>query len=125
MRLLLDTHIVLWELTEFRRCSPAAQHAMDNATELWFSAASFAEIGVKTAIGKLFVPERLHEHLAEGGVQVLTLQAQHGLAIAELPVHHRDPFDRMLIAQARCEQLTIVTADHVFAAYDVPVVDAG
>lgn len=124
MRLLLDTHVVLWELEETRRVSQAAQDAIEQATELLFSVVSFAEIGVKTAIGKLSVPRDLREHVLPSGVQILRLDVDHGLAVADLPMHHRDPFDRLLIAQARSEQLTIITANRRIADYDVPVVDA-
>lgn len=125
MRLLLDTHVVLWELAGTRRVSPAAQEALEQATEVLFSVVSFAEIGVKAAIGKLSVPRDLREHVLGSGVQVLRLDADHGLAVADLPIHHRDPFDRLLIAQARSQRLTIISADRRFAAYDVPLVDAG
>ncbi len=90
-----------------------------------FSVVSFAEIGVKAAIGKLSVPRDLREHVLRSGVQVLGLDADHGLAVADLPMHHRDSFDRLLIVQARSEQLTIVTADRRIADYDVPLIDAG
>jgi PIN domain nuclease of toxin-antitoxin system len=125
VRLLLDTHVVLWELEGSRRVSPAAQEAIERATELMFSVVSFAEIGVKAAIGKVSVPRDLSQHVVRSGVQILRLDADHGLAVAELPMHHRDPFDRLLIAQARSEQLTIVTADRRIADYDVPLIDAG
>ncbi|CAN5402022.1 type II toxin-antitoxin system VapC family toxin [soil metagenome] len=125
MRLLLDTHVVLWELGGSRRVSPAAQEAIEQATDLLFSVVSFAEIGVKAALGKLSVPRDLREHVLQSGVQVLRFDADHGLAVGDLPMHHRDPFDRLLIAQARSEQLTIVTADRRIADYDVPLIDAG
>lgn len=125
MRLLLDTHVVLWELGGSRTVSPAAREAIEQATELLFSVVSFAEIGVKAAIGKLSAPHDLREHVLQSGVQILALDADHGLAVADLPMHHRDPFDRLLVAQARSENLTIVTADRRIAAYDVPLVDAG
>ncbi|MBA2464508.1 MAG: type II toxin-antitoxin system VapC family toxin [Nocardioidaceae bacterium] len=125
MRLLLDTHVVLWELEGSRRISRAAQEAIEQATELLFSVVSFAEIGVKSAIGKISVPRDLREHVTRSGVRVLRLDIDHGLAVADLPMHHRDPFDRLLIAQARSEQLTIVTADRRIAHYDVPLIDAG
>ena len=86
---------------------------------------SFGEIGVKVAIGRLSVPRDLRDQVLASGARLLRLEADHGLAVADLPLHHRDPFDRLLIAQARSEQLTIVTADRRFADYDVPVVDAG
>ena len=124
MRLLLDTQIVLWQLQGARSVGRSARQAIEAATELAFSVVSFAEIGVKAAIGKLTVPGDLRDHIVRSGVDVLGLAPDHGLAVAELPMHHRDPFDRMLIAQARCERLAIVTADRRFAAYDVPVLDA-
>ena len=125
MRLLLDTHVVLWELEGSRRVSDAAREAIEQATGLLFSVVSFAEIGVKAAIGKLTVPRDLREHVLRSGLQVLNLDADHGLAVAELPMHHRDPFDRLLIAQARSERLTIVSADRRIGDYDVPLVVAG
>jgi prevent-host-death family protein len=94
------------------------------AEELRFSAVSFAEIGVKAAIGKLVVPDDLHEHVLRSGLRVLGLAPDHGLAVADLPMQHRDPFDRLLISQARLEGLAIVTADRRFDGYDIPVIDA-
>ncbi|HYO38360.1 MAG TPA: type II toxin-antitoxin system VapC family toxin [Nocardioidaceae bacterium] len=125
MRLLLDTHVVLWELEGSRRVSKAAREAIEQATELLFSVVSFAEIGVKASIGKLTVPTDLHAHVLQSGLTVLGLDAGHGLAVAHLPAQHRDPFDRLLVAQARSEQLTLVSADRRLAEYDVPFVDAG
>ena len=124
MRLLLDTHIVLWQLAGSRKLSPAAEAAIESASTLLFSSVSFAEIGIKAALGKLSVPSNLADHIRRAGVETLRLEADHGLMVAELPMHHRDPFDRLLIAQARAEKLTIVTADRRIAAYDVPVIDA-
>lgn len=124
MRLLLDTHIVLWQLSGQRSLSGAAKTAIAAADDLLFSTASFAEIGIKAAAGKLSVPANLRHHVAEAGVRPLGLSAEHGLAVATMPVHHRDPFDRLLIAQAMVEGLTIVSADRRFAEYGVPVVDA-
>lgn len=125
MRVLLDTHVVLWELEGSRTVSPAAQDAIEHAADVLFSVVSFAEIGVKASVGKLSVPRDLREHVVNSGVHVLGLDAGHSLAVADLPVHHRDPFDRLLVAQARSEGLTIVTADRRLAAYDVSLVDAG
>jgi PIN domain nuclease of toxin-antitoxin system len=124
VRLLLDTHIVLWQLQGARRIRAAARRAIQDADELAFSVVSFAEIGVKAAAGKLVVPRDLREHVLRAGLQILGLAADHGLSVADLPMHHRDPFDRLLISQARSEGLAIVTADERFAAYDVPLVDA-
>jgi len=124
VRLLLDTHVVLWELSDVRTVGARAEQELEQASEVAFSAVSFAEIGVKASIGKLAVPDDLDEYLRRGGVRVLRLEPAHGLAVAELPLHHRDPFDRLLIAQARCEGMTLMTADAAIMAYDVPVVDA-
>ena len=125
MRLLLDTHVVLRQLAGERRLSEAARAAIADADDVLFSVASFAEVGIKVAVGKLVVPESLQQRVAEAGARTLSLSAAHGLAVATLPVHHRDPFDRLLIAQAITEGLTIVTADRRFRRYDVPIVDAG
>jgi PIN domain nuclease of toxin-antitoxin system len=123
VRLLLDTHVVLWQLSGARSLGVRAQEVIGAATELAFSVVSFAEIGVKAAVGKLEVPDDLHAHVLETGVRVLGLSAEHGLAVASLPLHHRDPFDRLLIAQARQDGLTLVTADTRIHAYDVAVLD--
>jgi PIN domain nuclease of toxin-antitoxin system len=124
LRLLLDTHVVLWELAGTRTVGPKAREAVLAAEELSFSVVSFAEIGVKASVGKLTVPDDLHERILSIGLRTLGLAADHALAVAGLPVHHRDPFDRLLIAQARFERLTILTADRRFGDYDVTVLDA-
>lgn len=124
MRLLLDTHVVLWELEGTRSVGPGAQAAIERATELLFSVVSFAEIGVKASIGKLVVPGDLHRHVIGSGLRILGLAPDHGLAVADLPMHHRDPFDRLLVAQARMEGVTLMTADARIARYDVAVIDA-
>jgi PIN domain nuclease of toxin-antitoxin system len=85
---------------------------------------SFAEIGVKAAIGRLVVPADLDEHIVRTGLRILGLAPDHGLAVADLPLHHRDPFDRLLISQARCEGLTMLSTDARIADYDVPMIDA-
>ncbi len=122
MRLLLDTHVVLWQLSGERELSRSAVAAIAGADDLLFSVVSFAEIGIKAAVGKLVVPPDLQAKITDAGVRSLALAAAHGLAVAQLPTHHRDPFDRLLIAQAMTEGLTLVTADPNFAAYDVPLV---
>ena len=123
MRLLLDTHVVLWQLSGVRSLGVRAQETISAAGELTFSVVSFAEIGVKAAIGKLVVPPDLSAHIVGTGLRILGLSPEHGLAVASLPLHHRDPFDRLLIAQARQEGLTLVTADTRIRAYDVAVLD--
>lgn len=124
MRLLLDTQIVLRHLQGSRTVRGEARAAIERASELAFSVVSFAEIGVKAAIGKLTVPADLHDQVLRSGLSIVGLAPAHGLLVGDLPLHHRDPFDRLLIAQARCEGLTIVTADRRFADYDVRVIAA-
>ena len=123
MRLLLDTHVVLWQLSGARSLGARARETIAAAAELAFSVVSFAEIGVKAAFGKLEVPDDLHARILDTGVRVLGLSPAHGLAVASLPLHHRDPFDRLLVAQARQDGLTLVTADTRIHAYDVAVLD--
>jgi PIN domain nuclease of toxin-antitoxin system len=125
VRLLLDTHVVLWELEGTRTVGTRAREAIEHASELMFSVVSFAEIGVKAAIGKLVVPADFHQHIERSGLRILGLAPDHGLGVADLPMHHRDPFDRLLISQARIEGLTLVTADARIADYDVLLIDAG
>jgi PIN domain nuclease of toxin-antitoxin system len=124
VRLLLDTHVVLWQLQGERTVGPSAQATIERAAELLFSVVSFAEIGIKAAIGRLAVPGDVDEHIVGSGLRILGLTSEHGLRVAELPLHHRDPFDRLLISQARCEGLTLLTGDARIAAYDVALVDA-
>jgi PIN domain nuclease of toxin-antitoxin system len=123
VRLLLDTHVVLWQLSGARSLGARARETIAAAAELAFSVVSFAEIGVKAAIGKLAVPDDLHAQIVGTGVRVLGLSPDHGLAVASLPLHHRDPFDRLLVVQARQEGFTLVTADVRIHAYDVAVLD--
>ncbi len=125
MRLLLDTHVVLWQQEGDLARLGSATETIETAEELLVSVVSFAEVGIKAAIGKLRLPANLREHVLASGVRILSLAPEHGLDLATLPMHHRDPFDRLLIAQARREGLTIVTADRDFTAYDVPVILAG
>jgi PIN domain nuclease of toxin-antitoxin system len=124
VRLLLDTHVVLWELGGTRTVGTRTQEAIERADELLVSVVSFVEIGVKSAIGKLVVPRDLHAQILRSGTQILGLDPDAALAVGDLPLHHRDPFDRLLIAQAQAEKLTVVTADRRFADYDVALIDA-
>lgn len=122
MRLLLDTHVLLWWLFKVPRLGPAAQAAVGSpASEVHVSAVSAGEIAMKQVLGKLEAPDDLPAQLAANGFAELRLTVGHGLAVAELPLHHKDPFDRFLVAQARVEGLTLVTADRAICAYDVPI----
>jgi PIN domain nuclease of toxin-antitoxin system len=124
VRLLIDTQVVLWELSESRAVGAKAKAAMARAEELLFSVVSFVEVGIKSATGKLTVPPDFRERVERDGLRTLALTAEHGLALGRLPLHHRDPFDRLLVVQAMTEGLTLLTADARLSAYDVPVLDA-
>lgn len=125
MRLLLDTHTLLWVLAEPERLDATAREALrDGRNEALVSAASIWEIAIKRAAGKLRAPDDLIAVTAASGFGSLPITASHAHAAGALPLHHRDPFDRMLVAQARVESLTIVTRDQRLVAYGVDVLTA-
>lgn len=122
MRLLLDTHSLLWWLGELPQLGPVARAEISKpGATVYVSAVSSAEISIKQAVGKLQAPSDLAGQLVVNGFTELPFTIAHGLAVAKLPLHHRDPFDRMLIAQAQTEGLTLVTADRQIAGYDISV----
>jgi PIN domain nuclease of toxin-antitoxin system len=127
LKLLLDTHCWLWWLSEPHKLTSSMQQAISHPdNKLFLSVASIWEIAIKVAIGKLTIPQSLSklvaEQLPQDGINTLDIRAIHALKIEELPVHHQDPFDRILIAQAICENLTIVTGDRQFIAYPVSLI---
>lgn len=125
MRLLIDTNALLWWFADDKALRQPARDAIaDPTNETFVSALSLAEIATKQAVGKLEAPFISDDLLEEQGMVGLAFTPRHGRKVVELPLHHRDPFDRMLIAQALEEGLTIVTADTRFAAYGVPVLSA-
>ena len=120
MTLLLDTHILLWWLADDPSLPTEAATAIaDAATEVAVSAASVWEIAIKKAAGQLAAPDDLLDELDANRFSTLGITAGHALLAGALPLHHTDPFDRMLIAQAQVEQLTLVTVDRRFADYKV------
>ncbi|MEM1431222.1 MAG: type II toxin-antitoxin system VapC family toxin [Pseudomonadota bacterium] len=121
MRLLLDTHVLLWAVLNDPRLSEAQAEAI-TAGELYVSAASVWEIGIKRALSKLSVPAELFEIAVDAGCRPLPISWAHAEAAAALPMHHTDPFDRMLIAQARGERLRLVSSDRKLSAYDVELI---
>jgi PIN domain nuclease of toxin-antitoxin system len=125
MRLLLDTHVVLWTLEEPERIADETLRRMvEPSTRLLVSAATVWEVSIKHASGKLPLGDDLLEQLDAMGMEALPVTLAHGLAAGALPPHHGDPFDRMLVAQALLEALTLVTTDAELARYDVPILAA-
>jgi len=118
VRLLLDTQIYLWFLADSRRLSKKARQDIAHADEVMVSAASIWEASIKVALGKLQVdPPALVEGIQASGFAELPIRAAHGVMAAALPDHHRDPFDRMLLAQAMREPMHLLTADATLARY--------
>lgn len=123
-RVLLDTHCWLWLQAEPERFSPDVLRELgDPSVELLLSAASAWEIAIKYALGKLPLPEPpasyVPSRLARSGTTELFISNSHALHVASLPSHHRDPFDRLLVAQAQLERLVILSADPLLGPYDV------
>lgn len=119
MRLLLDTHALLWWLADEGLTTQARDAIADPANVVVVSAASAWEISIKKALGKLAAPDDLEQQVQTGGFVPLPVSIAHGVAAGRLARHHEDPFDRMLIAQAFAEGLTIVTHDKRFNDYGV------
>jgi PIN domain nuclease of toxin-antitoxin system len=123
LRLLLDTHAALWWLLDDTRIgSSAAVELETDSNDVLLSAVVVWEIAIKRGRGKLSAPPDLMESLLEAGAAPLPVTLEHAAGVEALPQHHSDPFDRLLIAQARNEGAVIVTRDAVFGAYGVPVV---
>ena len=122
MNLLLDTHLLLWSAFAADRIAPAtARRLLDPVNALWFSAASIWEVAIKRRLGKLDAPDDLLAQLERAGVDLLSITAAHADRVATLPMHHQDPFDRLLIAQAITDGLTLVSADGAMRNYEIEV----
>ena len=124
MNLLLDTHSFIWFVAGSTRLSASAREIMDvPANRLWLSVASLWEMAIKVSLGKLKLGQPLDKFLPEqlrvNSVELLGITLDHTLALAALPFHHRDPFDRLLIAQALVEGLPVISVDPAFDAYGV------
>jgi PIN domain nuclease of toxin-antitoxin system len=125
LRLLLDTHTLLWALGNPEELVAEARSAIiDPENDIVVSAASTWEIAIKGARGKLRIPEELSDQIAASGFEELPVTIVHSIEAGALPRHHSDPFDRMLIAQAQIEGLTLVTRDQRFADYGVATLAA-
>jgi PIN domain nuclease of toxin-antitoxin system len=117
--LLLDTHIILWWLTDDETLSDGIKDTLEHAADVYVSPASLWEITIKQSIGKLKAPSDLAELVVASGFRPMPIVHDHAIAAGRLPPIHRDPFDRMLVAQARCEDLTLVTRDPEIRRYEV------
>jgi PIN domain nuclease of toxin-antitoxin system len=124
VRLLLDSHVALWWLADDVQLSAAARAAIAGADEVYVSVVTPWELGIKRASGKIDLPDDLVPKLISAGFEMLPIQAEHAGAAPELPAHHRDPFDRMLVAQAVAEHLVLVSADQQLAMYSVELFNA-
>ncbi len=124
MRLLLDTNALLWWLADESLSAQARDAVADPANLVVVSAASAWEISIKKALGKLAAPDDLEQQVDAGGFSPLPISIAHAIAAGQLPRHHEDPFDRMLIAQAFAEGLTIVTRDKRFEDYGAALLSA-
>ena len=122
MKLLLDTHAALWWQAEDRRLSREARRAIASADIVWVSSAAGWEAAMKVAKGRLRLREPIAVTLIADDFSELAVTLKHTEEFLRLPRHHGDPFDRMLVAQARVEGATIVTHDRAFEAYGVPVI---
>jgi len=123
-RLLLDTHVLLWWLAGSPELSDQIKERIDTELEVYVSSASVWELSIKQAAGKLTLPDDLIKWIRQGGLSELPITMQHADLAGRLPLIHRDPFDRMLVAQALAERLTLVTRDELIQKYDVPVLEA-
>ncbi|WP_020121728.1 type II toxin-antitoxin system VapC family toxin [Streptomyces canus] len=121
MRLLLDTHVVLWWLDDSTELSGEIKDLLDTEPAVYVSAVSPWEIATKQSLGKLAGPEDLAERVRDSQFTGLPITAGHGVRAGRLPAHHRDPFDRILVAQAQIEGMTLVTRDKWIPQYDVRV----
>ncbi|NND04234.1 MAG: type II toxin-antitoxin system VapC family toxin [Acidimicrobiia bacterium] len=120
----MDSHIVVWWLEDNQSLGSQCRELIADADEAYFSAVTPWELGIKRSLGKLTMPEGLSDVLESEGFKSLSITAAHAELAPSLPPHHRDPFDRMLVAQAQLETLVLVTADNTLAGYDIEQFDA-
>jgi PIN domain nuclease of toxin-antitoxin system len=118
-RLLLDTHVFLWWRSDSRKLNATARRGIAEADVVFVSAATAWEAAIKIVLGRLRIPDTIEAGVAASGFEKLSIGFPHAEAAARLPAHHMDPFDRMLVAQAQIEGLTLVTHDRRLARYEV------
>jgi PIN domain nuclease of toxin-antitoxin system len=120
MNLLIDTHVLLWWFADdVTHLGAEARNAIEDATAVFVSSASVWEIEIKRALGKLDAPEDVAYAISASGMRPVEMSIEHAVRAGRLPAHHNDPFDRMIVAQAQAESLTLVTHDKRLTAYDV------
>ena len=120
----MDSHVALWWLEDNAALGPECRQLIGGADEVYFSAVTPWELGIKRQLGKLTIPNGMSDALETSGFLQLPISVDHAERAPTLPSHHRDPFDRMLVAQAQIEALALVTADRALLPYDVEVIDA-
>jgi len=123
MGILLDTCVYLWILEDSDRLSPSIKQRLNGEYPRYVSAISFAEIEIKRSLGKLTLPENYRETFDETGLTLLEYTAADSAPLLKLPFHHKDPFDRILIAQSITRSLPIATGDPVFGQYGIEVLE--
>ena len=123
-RLLLDTRVLIWWLQASPELSEDLRVRIDTELDVYVSAATVWELSIKQAAGKINLPDNLLEWIERGGLSALPISMAHADLAERLPAIHRDPFDRMLVAQALVEKLTLVTRDGLIQRYDVPILKA-
>lgn len=127
MKVLIDTHVFLWVLVSPKKLSLRARSVIESGdNHVLLSTASLWEIAIKEQVGKLSLPnppERyLRRRIAESDIEMLPVSAEHALRLFSLPVHHKDPFDRIIIAQSKEEDIAVITADAVMRRYEIEVI---
>lgn len=124
MKYLLDTHVFLWWMENKRLSSKLMDLLNDPENEVYLSVVNVWEIVIKNAKGKLKSPKEIKEGIQSSGFLVLSVEVSHALEVAKLPDYHNDPFDRILIAQAKAEDLILITADKKIWQYNIPLIKA-
>jgi PIN domain nuclease of toxin-antitoxin system len=126
LNLLLDTHIALWAITDSPKLSPKARELIESPkTTIWISVASIWEIAIKYSLGRGDMPissQQAMSYFRESGYRFLAVDAEHAVAVEELPTHHQDPFDRILVAQALVEPMRLMTHDSLVALYSDTII---
>jgi PIN domain nuclease of toxin-antitoxin system len=120
----MDTHVVLWWLADDPSLSEDIKIKLDHDPDVYLSSATILEVAIKQAIGKIKEPVDLLERIRDSGFRPLPITSEHAMAAGRLPLIHRDPFDRMLVAQAQCENLTLITRDVEIHKYEISLLRA-